>query len=359
MERVAALPLSRLLTRAFLSRGLSAEHAAWVVESLVETSLRGSDTHGVRLAPTLLAELDGGRSKADPAMTWYGTAGAVRNLDADAALGIVAGRAATAEVIRLARRYGSGTVAVRNSNYFGSAAAFSLEMASQGLAGFAFTNSDALVAPHGGLKPFFGTNPFSFAMRGEAPGDLLCIDMATSQIAFSKIRERRLAGRPLEPGWAVTADGRDAADAEGVEVIALKPLGGHKGMCLALLIEVITAVFAGDLLDSELTHLFDPPWDQPRRTSHLFFGFDLGAFGSGAAGGVEGDPAAVGARLSRLLDLLRRQPAIPGQRILAPGDLELEAEAERGALGVPLEPADLAALRQIDAEAPPAEREGI
>jgi len=59
---------------------------------------------------------------------------------------------------------------VFNSNYFGSAATYSLEMARHDLAGLAFTNSDALVAPHGGIAPFFGTNPFSFAMRGEAAG---------------------------------------------------------------------------------------------------------------------------------------------------------------------------------------------
>jgi LDH2 family malate/lactate/ureidoglycolate dehydrogenase len=349
VDRLAADRLVRLLRRAFLRRGLSAEHAGWVADALVETSLRGSDTHGVRLAPTLLAEVDGGRSKARPEMVWRGTATAVRTLDADAALGIVAGRTATAEVDRLAREHGSSTVAVFNSNYFGSAATYSLEMARRDLAGLAFTNSDALVAPHGGIAPFFGTNPFSFAMRGEAEGDLLCIDMATSQIAFSKIRERRLAGLPLERGWAIGADGRDAAEADSTEVIALKPLGGHKGMCLALLVEVVTAVLAGDLLDHELTHLFDPPWDTPRRTSHLFVGFDLGAFGPAAE---------VRGRLSRLLSLLRAQaPATPTDRILAPGDLELEAAEERQERGIPLTETDIEALRGIDAEAPPEERE--
>lgn len=351
MERVAADRLHRLVRRAFLRRGLPEEHAAWVADALVETSLRGSDTHGVRLTPTLLAELDRGRSKARPEMVWHGTANAVRTLDADAALGLVAGRFATAEVIRLAREHGSGTVAVSNSNYFASAATYTLEMARQDLAGLAFTNSDALVAPHGGVAPFFGTNPFSFAMRGEAEGDLLCIDMATSQIAFSKVRERRLAGQPLERGWAVTADGRDAAESDQGEVTALKPLGGHKGMCLALLVEVVTAVLAGDLLDHELTHLFDPPWDAPRRTSHLFVGFDLGAFG---------EAVEVRGRLSRLLSLLRRQPpASSSERIVAPGDFELEALGERQDLGIPLTDSDLQALREIDAEAAREERERI
>ncbi|MEP7013021.1 MAG: Ldh family oxidoreductase [Acidobacteriota bacterium] len=349
MKRIAADRLLRLVERAILRRGLSNEHAAWVADGLVETSLRGSDTHGVRLAPTLLAELDGGRSKARPEMVWHGSASTVRTLDAGAALGIVAGRTATAEVVRLAREHGLGAVAVNNSNYFGSAAIYSVEMARRNLAGLAFTNSDALVAPHGGIVPFFGTNPFSFAMRGEAEDDLLCIDMATSQIAFSKIRERRLAGLPLEPGWAVTADGRDAAEAGSAQVVALKPLGGHKGMCLALLVEVVTSVLAGDLLDHELTHLFDPPWDKPRRTSHLFVGFELGAFGP-----VE----QVRGRLSRLLALLRSQTAAAStERIVAPGDLEAEAAEERQKRGIPVTDADLEALHRIDAEAPPEQRE--
>ena len=131
-------------------------------------------------------------------------------------------------------------------------------------------------------------------------------------------------------------------------MIALKPLGGHKGMCLALLVEVVTAVLAGDLFDHELTHLFDPPWDAPRRTSHLFVGFDLAAFGR-----VE----EIQGRLSRLLDLLRAQTAASTAPIVAPGDLEFDAARERLNQGIPLGDVDLKALRRIDAESPPEEHE--
>src|SRR6185503_9273976 len=106
---------------ALAGRGVSPEHAAWVVDGLLFASLRGIDTHGVRLFPTYLAELDGGRARARPELRFSGQGRALRLLDAGAALGIVAGRFAAAEAVRLARDFGLGGVVVKNSNHFGAA----------------------------------------------------------------------------------------------------------------------------------------------------------------------------------------------------------------------------------------------
>jgi LDH2 family malate/lactate/ureidoglycolate dehydrogenase len=316
------------MTAALLQRGVSEEHAGYVVDGLIEASLRGIDTHGVRLFRTYLAELDGGRSKARPEMRWLPGAQAARGLDAGHALGLVAGRVATAEAIRLAREYGVGAVSVRNSNHFGPASCYTLEMARQGVIGFSFTNSDALVAPFHGVAPLFGTNPLSMAVRG-AGDDLFCADLATSQVSYSRVKQHRERGEPLAPGWAVTADGRDVADAATAdsEVSALQPLGGHKGQCLGMAVEILCALLAGMPFDHELTHLYIEPFDEPRRVAHLFLALDLGAFG---------DSAAFQSRLSALLAQVRAQPASPGERVVAPGDLESESAAERSAAGIPL-----------------------
>ena len=60
-----------------------------------------------------------------------------------------------------------------NSNHFGAASVYTLAMARQGVLGLSFTNSDALVAPHGGRRPAFGTNPISMAVRGAGGRPLL------------------------------------------------------------------------------------------------------------------------------------------------------------------------------------------
>ena len=304
-------------------RGLSAEHAAYVAEGLLEASLRGIDTHGVRLFPTYVAELDGGRSRARPMLRWLGGGRAARLLDAGHALGLVAGRVACAEAVRLARELGVGAVAVRNSNHFGAASVYSLAMARAGMVGLSFSNSDALVAPHNGLRPLFGTNPVAMAVQGQ-DDDLFCADFATSQVSYSKVKHHQAHGMPLDAGWVV--DG------------ALKPLGGHKGQCLGMMVEILCALLAGMPLDHELSHLYAPPYDEPRRVSHFFLALDVAAFR---------DPAELRRELSRLMDIVRSQPAAGAERVIAPGDLEEETAALRRVQGIPLEEEDWQALERL------------
>jgi LDH2 family malate/lactate/ureidoglycolate dehydrogenase len=329
---------------ALARRGLTLEHADFVVDGLLTASLRGVDTHGVRLFPVYLAELDGGRSRARPEIRWQGGATAFRVMDAGHALGLVAGRVACREAVRLAKAHGIAGVAVRSSNHFGAASVYTLEMARADVVGFAFTNGDALVAPHGGAEPLVGTNPISAAARG-AEGDLFCVDMATSQVSYSKVKSHRERGLPLEPGWAVTSDGGDAAlDSSRSEVSALKPLGGgasHKGQCLGMLVEVLCALLGGMPFDHELSHLYAEPYDEPRQVAHLFLAIDVAA---------AEDPEVFRARLSRLLDHTRAQEAAAGERVVAPGDPEQAAERERLRRGIPLSADEAAFFARIEAE---------
>jgi len=326
-----------------------APHRRFVADGLLTTSLRGVDTHGVRLLPTYLAELDGGRAQAQPRLAWSGDGKAARRLDAGAALGLVSGTLAAREAARLAGEHGVGAVVVADSNHFGAASVYTLEMARRGSIGLAFTNSDALVAPFAGGRPFFGTNPLSMAVEGDG-GEMLCIDMATSQVSYSRVKKLRQRGAALPPGWAVMADGRDAAEAGTAGDLALRPLGGHKGQCLNLMVEVLCALLAGEPLDHELSHLYVPPFDAPRRVAHLFVAFDLAAFT---------DPGGFRRRLAGLLATLREQPLAGEEPVLAPGDLEAAATADRRRHGIPLDGEELARLRAVDAEAPPERRVGL
>jgi ureidoglycolate dehydrogenase (NAD+) len=324
-QALAVDVLAGLMDAALRRRGLSGEHAGYVVDGLIEASLRGIDTHGVRLFSTYLAELDGGRSRARPKLVWSGERPAARVLDAGCA-----------EAVRLARDHGVGAVSVRSSNHFGAASVYTLAMARAGVLGLSFTNSDALVAPYHGIRPLFGTNPVSMAVRGEG-GDLFCADLATSQVSYSKVKHYRAQGLPLEPGWAITADGSDAAQGE---VAALKPLGGHKGQCLNMMVEILCALLGGMPLDHELSHLYAAPYDEPRRVGHFFLAIDPAAFV---------DPEGFRRSLSGLMACVRAQPAVAGERVLVPGDLEDEHAAVRGREGIPLteeESAFFACLQQ-------------
>lgn len=335
MQRVPAAILRHWIERALAGRGVPREHRRLVSDGLVEASLRGIDTHGVRLLPVYLAELDGGRSRPRPRLAWSPRGGAALGLDADAALGVVAGSLAADATAALARDHGVGAVAIGNSNHFGPASCYTLRMARAGTVGFAFSNSDALVAPHGGLRPFLGTDPMSVAACGEE-GEVFCLDMATSQISYSKVKARRSRGETLEPGWAIGADGTDAAESAG-EISALRPLGGYKGQGLALAIQVLCALLTGMPFDHRLSHLYEEPFDEPRRIGHFLMAVDVAAFEK---------VATFRRRLSELMRALRSQESAPGARVVAPGDLERESHAERSAGGVPLTREELEQIRR-------------
>ena len=93
------------------------------------------------------------------------------------------------------------------------------------------------------------------------------------------------------------------------------------------MVEILCAVLAGMPLDHELSHLYTPPFDEPRRVSHLFVALDLGAFGE--SGGIR-------QCLSRLMGIVRHQPTPEGERVIVPGDLESETAAERSVHGIPM-----------------------
>jgi LDH2 family malate/lactate/ureidoglycolate dehydrogenase len=94
-----------------------------------------------------------------------------------------------------------------------------------------------------------------------------------------------------------------------------------------MMVEILCALVAGMPFDAELSHLYAPPYDAPRRVAHFFLALDVAAFRPAAAFRDE---------LSRLLAGVRAEPALAGERVLAPGDLEAESAAERGREGIPL-----------------------
>src|SRR5262249_33768913 len=146
--------LAQIMGAALARRGLTPEHAGFVVDGLLTASLRGIDTHGIRLFPVYLAELDGGRARARPeirsrgggsrarrGLRGGGSGPAWRTMAAGPALGLVAGRVACREAVRLAREHGIAAVAVASSNHFGAASVYTLEMAKEDVLGLAFSNS--------------------------------------------------------------------------------------------------------------------------------------------------------------------------------------------------------------------------
>jgi ureidoglycolate dehydrogenase (NAD+) len=317
---------ARSLTRVALTEaGVSAADAGNVADALVDTSLRGIDTHGLRLLPQYLEELATGVANAAARIRVIRDRGAGLLMDADGALGVLAGLAAAGTAAERARQFGVAAVGVRNSNHFGAASVYTRRLARDGLVGIAVTSAASRVAPHGGVEPLFGTNPISVAAGSNA--DEFALDMATSQVCFGEIKHRRAQQRSLDSGWVTDANGRPTTEPD--ETYALSPLGGYKGQGLAMAVTLLAGVLTGAPLDWQLSQVGEGITGKGRAVGHLVLALDPGAF----TGRAE-----FSAGLTDLLGTVRAAtPANRNQPVLAPGDPQRAHERERWQHGIPLD----------------------
>ena len=329
IDSVISEEAARLLTRIALTEaGLPAGHASDVADALVETSLRGIDTHGLRLLPQYLDELATGVARPEARIRVIKDRGAGLLIDADGALGVLAGLAAARSAAERARQFGVAAVGVRNSNHFGAASVYTRELARAGLVGIAVTSAASRVAPYGGVEPLFGTNPISVAAGDPDHGaDEFALDMATSQVCFGEVKHRRAQQRPLDHGWVTDDGGRPTTDAD--DAYALSPLGGYKGHGLAMAVTLLAGVLTGAPLDWQLSQVGEGKPGQGRGVGHLLLALDPHAF-SGQRD--------FGAGLADLLGIVRSAvPADRRQPVLAPGDPQRAHESQRRLCGIPLD----------------------
>jgi len=162
-----------------------------------------------------------------------------------------------------AKETGVALLAVRNSHHAGVLGFPVADLAEQGLVALGFANSPASLAPYGGTKVTFGTNPLAMACpRKNAPP--LVIDLSMGLLARGKILQAAKKGELIPEGAAVDAQGNPTRDPAKAFDGALLPFGGPKGYALALIVEIMSAALTGAALAIEASSLFTPDGPAPR-----------------------------------------------------------------------------------------------
>jgi len=129
-QEMTYLPADRVLPfvkEVFLKTAVREDVAEQTARGLWMTSLRGVDTHGVRLVPHYVLGVQEGRINPHPKMDFKQTSMSTGLLDADHTFGHAGGIVAMHKAIELAHNTGSGFVAVKNSSHCGAMAYFALE----------------------------------------------------------------------------------------------------------------------------------------------------------------------------------------------------------------------------------------
>jgi LDH2 family malate/lactate/ureidoglycolate dehydrogenase len=327
-ERAPAERIEQFATAVLVAAGTDPAAARSVAEALTETSLRGVDSHGIRLLVHYAKVVQTGRINPRPQLTFTRTDRSTGIVDADNGFGHHASYFAIDHAVTLAQESGISAVSVINSSHFGSAGCYVLPAAEQGYIALGVCNSDSFVLPHDGVKPFHGTNPLAFAapVRGARP---FLMDMATSVIPWNRVQDLMNEGLSLPPDVAVDADG--APTQVPVHSAALLPLGGinhgYKGAALASMVEVLSAVMTGMPHCSRLLGMAGPDFVTHRRLGHFFIVFDPRRFVSSEVY----DQA-----MEAYLGDLRAMKGRKDMKVMAPGDREWAVEADRQLHGIPV-----------------------
>jgi len=218
--------------------------AGLVAECLVRADMRGIDTHGVHFLTLLSSRVESRMIQIPTKVEVIRDEDATALLDGGNGLGQVAAHRAMEMCIGKARKFGTGSVAVRNTNHIGILAFYSSDMAERGLAGIVMCNGAASMSPWGGAEPFFGTNPISIAIPGDT-GEPVVLDMSSSVVARGKIRRAERMKEAIPAGWAFDANGNPTTDPSEAMKGTLMPIGGPKGYGLALMVDVLAGLLSG------------------------------------------------------------------------------------------------------------------
>jgi len=318
---------AKLLTAA----GLCGDDAELVANMLVETNLRGIDSHGVARLPHYLSRISAGSINPRPQMEVENLGPSAARVNGDRGLGQVVMNRATEESISLARDTGAGWVAVADSSHCGALAQYGLKIADAGMIGFVFTHVDLMVLPFGSQQSFCGTNPICItAPRASGPAassnsGALCLDMATSKVPWNTVANAAIERVPIESGWAVDADGNDTTDAAAVE--SLYPVGDYKGSGLGLMIDVLCAMLSGSPFGPDIPKMYGD-LSRPRQLGGLVGAIDISRF------------VPLEQFHDRVAGLIERWGALPssepGGQVLFPGEPELITREKRLRHGIPL-----------------------
>lgn len=322
----------------FMHFGISAQQAEIAAEVLSASDLRGIDSHGVARLHTYFEMLSIGRINPKPNMQVVREKYSAVTVDGDSGLGLVVGPWANEVAMERAEKYGTGWVAVRNSNHYGIAGYYVLKALERDLIGWSMTNSAKLVAPLWGGERMLGTNPISVGFPGlEEPP--IVLDMATSAVAYGKIQIAQRKGESVPDGWIVDKDGNMSnVPADMVNGGALLPLGstremgGHKGYGLSIMVDVLCGALGGanwgPWVPPFALRQFVPEKEVGKGTGHFFGAMAVDAF-------IEKDEFK--RQIDDYIRTFRKTKPAPGQtEVLLPGDPEREAEAIRKVEGIPV-----------------------
>lgn len=249
-HRITPRELRRHVASYLVNAGCSQDSAQAVAGVIVAAEADGCKSHGVFRLPGYVTSLRSGKVNGHARPTSSRVSPALLAVDGDRGFAPPALLKFRSDFVEIVHAQGIAALAIKNVHHFSALWADIEHLCEQGLVAFAFTNYLPTVAPAGGRRPLYGTNPMAFGWPRKARPPMI-FDQASSVVAKSDVMIAARNGRQLEPGIGINADGHPTTDPSEILKGAMLPFGGYKGASIALMVELLAGPLIGENLSFE------------------------------------------------------------------------------------------------------------
>lgn len=357
-DKVYQPDLEAFVVRVFEHYGAPNAEAEIIAANLVRADLRGIVSHGVARLGRYISGIKSGYIRPGIELGVSEPVPAIGIIDARNGVGQVAADKAMRMAIEKAKTNGVGLVTVRNSNHYGIAGYWVQLALEQKMLGISMTNAGPLVIPTHGSRALLGTNPIALGVP-TASGSPILIDFATSVVPRGKLEVYDRNRKQMPVGWTVDEQGFDCQNPGlvlknlinrvGGGILPLggrgEEFGGHKGFCLAVMVDLLCGVLSGSAYGDDVHNLkAEVPEGEiaAPRVGHFMMALDIEKFMP---------LAAFEARAQGFVDMVRDNPkALDQERIFLPGEKEEERTRLHRTHGIPLSNIVYNTLRKIAAD---------
>jgi (2R)-3-sulfolactate dehydrogenase (NADP+) len=325
MPTLSLAAAENLVVEALTRAKTDPENAKSVARALVAAEAEGLKGHGLSRVPSYAAQAKIGKVDgfAKPSIEWKKPAAAM--IDAANGFAFPAVDLAVKELPAAAKKNGLAAAGIRRSHHCGAAGQPVEKLAEAGLMALMFATTPGAIAPWGGSKAVFGTNPIAFScpLPGKPP---VVVDLSLSKVARGNILAAKQKNEKIPEGWALDANGKPTTDPNAALAGTMLPLGDAKGTALALMVELLAAGLTNANYAADASSFLDAKGSSPG-TGQLLIAFDPSAFGgedvlahfSALAASIESQSGArlPGARRLALREKAKRDGVTIGDALLA------------------------------------------
>ena len=322
--RITFDELVKVFAEKLEKRGVPREDALLAGQILAQNSLDGIYSHGVNRFPRLVSYIDKGyidpKAKAEKVASF----GAYEQWDGHLALGMVSAKIAMDRAIEIAKQYGIGLVAIRNTNHSMRGGYYGWQAADQGMIRICWTNTQPNMPAWGAKDRRIGNNPFVMAVPRKN-GEHIVLDSAMSQFSYGKIEMTKFEGKQLPVPGGFDEEGNMTTDPGAIEKTwRVLPVGYWKGSGMSILLDLIAAILAGGNTVTDIGRMTSDEYG----LSQVLIAIDPERFNA---------PGFTEEAINRVIeDVTSSVPATEGKAVRYPGQNSLATRRKNLEEGIPV-----------------------